>query len=834
MLTAQNLKQYLVKRWAKGVAIAIVVLAVIVTLLPVVAGMVIKDWYLDQGVQSVEIDDVDLNLFTGTFALEGLKVRDNDQLVLSMTRTAVNISWLSLFSKNIHIEEIDVKEFLIRVDRPEGEPMKVAGISLTGGEGTEQEKEKSKDDNRPWGFGVSVTRIDNFSLNYKDDKIDTDFTLKKVNLHNALTWTPDNKALLALAGEINSRPVSVEAEFRPFAKSPTYQGKLKLEGIKLEDFAELAKPGVVNVSGEIHLDSTFDVTLIDGQHVEAKAEGEYELKSASIELADQLIEFSSFGVAGATEIKQSSAGDAERKTAVKFKGNSEAQALTVLDKVSGLKLAEITRTSVESIDVNELEHIGVGKVLLTGLALLSEKDAEKSENINRDGQKTQGAPALSRIGSANVSGIQLENFSNLAIADITLDQVTAFLSKNKEGKINVPDKLGGGKEEQKTEQEVKISEKGEVADAGDKGFLFKIGNVKVTGKSGLVFKDASVLPKFSTDVAITTLSISKIDSAGKDVESPFQLKAKIDKYSDFDIEGKLKLFSGDSDFSFKAVLKNYELPHLSSYTSQVLGYDLASGQGNLNVHAKKAKDKIDGEAILKLNNLTVKETNPEYMKKLNEQLSIPLDLALSLLRDKNDDIKLTIPVTGDLLKPDIGLGDIINTALGNALKGSTMAYLKLAFQPYGALISIVQAAGSVASSIKLDPVIFPAGTSQLRPEDSAYLEKIARLIGDRKGIRIRLCGIGTEQDKAELLRVAQLEQAKKVTEQKSQAQPAKEGQPAVPVISDDDMFELARSRAESVKDHLINAHKIDPARLFVCHPQINKEKDARPSVELLM
>ena len=824
-MSAKLNKETFLQAWKKrGIrfsVISVVILAVILSFAPVVIKMVIQDWYEDQGVDSVQIEDVDFNFFTGHLAIEGMEVKRNSEVVLSMTLAAVNVSWVDFLFKQIHLQEIDLKDFLLRVNRPEENPMNVAGIVLGAG-GTPEEKEEQVKEETVWEFGVSLTRIENFVLHYRDNKIDSEFAVRKADLNNALTWTPDNKAELALSGEINDSPVSIDAEIIPFATNPSFKGKIKLEGLELQEFAELAKPSVNSLSGELYVDTVLDLIMDNNQQVlMIKADGEYALESITAEMEKHTIQFEEYKLQGNTGVTHSLLESTENKTDIKFKGKSQASSVSVIDNTSSLALASIGNTEIDGVLVDGLENITIDQLSLGAIALL--KDLKQAEDEKSKSQ-------IAGIKSINVEKIQLLSFNKLEIATVNIEELGARISKDEQGKISLLSRLGDKEEKQEPanekNQKEDEQEAGDNAEGEAENFQFKVGTVKMTGKSSVVFTDASVIPKFESNVAITQFQITEIDNSKKQGESQFLLKAKLEKHSDLDINGKLKLFSGKNDFNVVAKLKNYELPHLSSYTSKVLGYDLASGQGNLDVNAKKVKDKIDGEARLKFNNLTVKETNPEYMKKLNEQLSIPLDLALSLLRDSNDDIKLKIPVTGELFKPDVGLGDIINTALGNAMKGATMAYLKLAFQPFGALISIAQMAGDAASSINLDPVIFSAGETVLKAENDEYLQKIADLVKGKKGVRIKLCGVSAAVDRNVLLQ-QKIEAASK---KKTSAESAKKPEP--PEVSNDELFGLAKGRAEAIKDKLVTQYKIDPARLFVCHPAIKKDADAKPSVEL--
>ena len=120
----------------------------------------------------------------------------------------------------------------------------------------------------------------------------------------------------------------------------------------------------------------------------------------------------------------------------------------------------------------------------------------------------------------------------------------------------------------------------------------------------------------------------------------------------------------------------------------------------------------------------------------------------------------------------------------------------------------------MAGSIQLDPVSFDAGENELEDDAIEYLFKVAEILQDRKKIRIKLCGISNEEDRFALNEAAR--QARK--------------QP----IDNDELFALAKKRAENVKEYLVDHFKVDPGRLFVCHPAIKTDEKAQPSVELLI
>ncbi|WP_455375279.1 DUF748 domain-containing protein [Kaarinaea lacus] len=815
-----NYSELLKKNWVRIISICIILFAVFISFLPVGIKYFIEDWYKDQGAESVQIDDVDFNLFSGEMGFEGIKVTLNSETVLSLEAGSVNVSWIGLLSKKINIEEISLKKFFLDVDNNDPAQMIIGGIKPGGGkEQKAEEKNQSKDENSAWGFGLTKVSLGDFRIKYTDQKITSSFTLHDAQLNNVLTWTPDNHAILALSGEINESPVSISAEIKPFSKKPEIKARLKIENLDLEKFKEVVKPGLTDLSGKLFLETNVDVIVETEKFVQVNADGEYRLENCNIELPGSNISLNQLQIKGPFDIRQMLQDTEEEKTAINFSGELAAKSIVIKNMENQIKLLELGRLHLKNIEINKLSSIKVAETLLDDFRFGSESSKDK---------EPASTPVIA-AKSIQLVSTKLSEFNFLEIQKISLQRLVSDLAKNKEGKLVVLSKLTQQDETQKTE-----SKKPEIAAEGEKGepkesFKFKIGAIDVSEKSRVSFKDESTIPRFETVLDIKKIAVSNVDNTDVNSSSDILLNGKIGKYGAVNVAGKIKLFAAKKDFSIDSNIKSYDLPPLSSYTSQLLGYNLTSGQGDAKINAIAKKGVISGEAKIVFNNLTVDETDPEHMKKLNEQLSIPLGMALSLLRDSNDDIKLKIPITGDLFKPDVGVGDIINTALGNALKGATMAYLKYAFQPFGTLISIVQVAGKAAGSIQLDPVNFAAGDSALDDESSGYLQKIAELVQGRKGIRIKLCGISVEEDRTTLLQ-QKIELAKN-----SKGAATKDSKNTVqPNVTNDELFALAKDRAEVIKHQLVTQFKIDPARLFVCHPEIKKEDDAKPSVELLI
>jgi hypothetical protein len=234
---------------------------------------------------------------------------------------------------------------------------------------------------------------------------------------------------------------------------------------------------------------------------------------------------------------------------------------------------------------------------------------------------------------------------------------------------------------------------------------------------------------------------------------------------------------------------------------------------------------LDGQTSLQVNQLILEAADENKMAKMTQQLSMPLDSALSLLRDGNDDIKLNIPIKGDLASPNFDISDIINTALGNALQGTVKSFLKYTLQPYGLIFMAAEKAYGVATAIKLDAIPFPPGQDTLPLESANYLKRVGELMQKRPQLRIRICGFATEQDHLFLQNPSN--KTKEITSKEQQDQ-----------LNQEALLDLAKKRQMAVKSHLLSTYQLETTRLFTCHPKIDTSKtthpESTPRVELLI
>lgn len=364
-----------------------------------------------------------------------------------------------------------------------------------------------------------------------------------------------------------------------------------------------------------------------------------------------------------------------------------------------------------------------------------------------------------------------------------------------------------------------------------------IGAINISGENRILFRDDTLSPPYKTLILADKIQIGTIDGHKPQQPTPLEIALRVDEYATVKMEGEVSPLLSPPNLQLSAAMRQFELPPLSSFTIPSLGYALQSGQLDNDLTLKIDNGVIEGESTLLLRKLVMEPADQETVERFSKKLSMPLDSALSILRDDQENITLKIPLSGNIDDPVVDPQDAINTALGKAMKFAALHYLKNSIQPYGTLITLVSLAGDLASRISLDPLIYPAGSSELGKESKEYLQKVTGLMGKRPEIQISLCGYATSADRESMQALRQQsanEEMQRLTKTLKKGEKVTEIKPKP--VSDDDLRALAKERGDQLKRELVKHFKIEANRLLVCHPMISPvdDKEAKPRIELLI
>lgn len=474
-----------------------------------------------------------------------------------------------------------------------------------------------------------------------------------------------------------------------------------------------------------------------------------------------------------------------------------------LEMLGGLRFAGV---SVEDKKQQRLLLTG-REIILSNLALESMDDVVV-EMIRLEGWML--FPGLTATGAqhiAQLDGLQLNDvvYKNrqLQLKQVTIKGLGANVQRNKQGQWEINQLL----ESIALQSTASVQEPVERKSA--EAMQFKIDAVHFIESHPVAFVDETLKTPFELAAQIKVFSLQKIDTGNPDQRSAIQLHIVTDKHGSIELDGDVQLLAKARSMDINGKIMGFDLRPVGSYIESGLGHRIKSGQLNAQIKLQADKGKLNSVLNLDLKQFQLKESVRKEQETSDEEAEgqaagLPLDTALNLLRDKDNSIKLEIPVTGDVNNPEFDPSDAIYKATSSAITTAVINY----YTPFG-LVTAVGGLIDLATALRFEPVVFAPATIELSSDQLAYLDDISRLMTERPELHLSLCGFANRED-VEVMNPERLEQ---LTE--------------APLKPDEELMirllAMAAERAEMVKVYLVSKG-IAADRLILCEGEFDVEK----------
>ncbi len=314
--------------------------------------------------------------------------------------------------------------------------------------------------------------------------------------------------------------------------------------------------------------------------------------------------------------------------------------------------------------------------------------------------------------------------------------------------------------------------------------------------STIVLEDRSVNPPLQTTISLQELQVGALNgqqnAQGFSLTEPVSLHLLLglDRFNRITLDAELGLFQRDNQLypqgPIQLTVRQLDLVPFNGYLAAAMGYQVERGTLDVDADIRIDKAQLQGEIKLLLRNSRFVPVDEATIARVSKQISMPVETALDLLRDDNGNIRLTIPVRGDLSNPDVGLGDITRQLSRLALQQGALYYLRQSLQPYSAMLSIASYAGDYLFAIRLDSLSFADNRSDLTDEHQQHLQKLIGVMRDKQRIEVQACPFVSAAEAAAL---------------------------------GDNWPQLARARGDNVKAAIAALDTQVAERISVCRPQ---------------
>ena len=191
------------------------------------------------------------------------------------------------------------------------------------------------------------------------------------------------------------------------------------------------------------------------------------------------------------------------------------------------------------------------------------------------------------------------------------------------------------------------------------------------------FSDLSVNPNFSAGIQELQGTIVGLSSKPTS-RATVDLHGSVDKYSPVSITGEFNVLSAKAYADVGMSFRNISLPIFNPYSGKFAGYNITRGKLSTELHYK-----VDGRKLDAQHHVVIEQLEFGDKTASKDAVSLPIKLAVSLLKDRNGVIDLKLPVTGSLDDPQFRLGPIIWKVFVNLLEKAVTAPFALLGSLFG-------------------------------------------------------------------------------------------------------------------------------------------------------
>ena len=339
------------------------------------------------------------------------------------------------------------------------------------------------------------------------------------------------------------------------------------------------------------------------------------------------------------------------------------------------------------------------KLLEPNLEFLNTSDKTKilAKNLDLEIKKISNSKAGFKIEKANLNKPNI----SVVLAKKDLVKENEKPTKDEEKVVQKEEKIITNKKE--TPSKTKIN----------------VGPVNIT--NGIFsFEDKNLPLPFKTTVTKLNGKVSEFKNT-KSSTTNLEVKGVVDEYGVAKITGILHPNNIKLLTDINLIFNNIAIKNFTPYSGKFVGREIKGGKLDLDLKYNIEESNLDAK-----NNIVI--TQLEFGEKVEspDAISLPLDIAISLLKDSKGVIDINLPVSGNVDDPQFAIGSIVWRAFINLITKAVTA-------PFSLLGAMFNFSEDEISSVK-----YALLEDEVGPIQKETLDKISQILKARSEIAIEL------------------------------------------------------------------------------------------------
>ncbi|XQW85610.1 DUF748 domain-containing protein [Thalassotalea piscium] len=736
------------------------------------------------------------NPFLSKLSVENLVITKNKSIVLAIKKLEVGVSLYQLLLDRIYIKQFDLDGLFIKI-RQDKQREEIAGFSLTPTKAQPSSPEQSSAEDVNYELVLPLLKIQNAKIGYESNDRKLEFIATYLNTKNLIADSKKQSGEFELIGKVEQGTINFSGNFDMLAKQGVIESAIDITQLDLSLFSpwlpKIAQlnSGLVNLSSQqkVHLiDEKTEIALANFQLQIAEVDAAYDNLSIAVDKQELYSPKLNLIVTEKDGLKVAGEGQYTLDR-LALKNNDNKQLLLA----SIRKIALPSITIEESSQIVNLPKIDISKVILsdeltTELPPMLRIESGQLSNVSVSKSKTA-------IDTIAIGGLMIDTYINQTKALENLASIQSISPKDDKS-------VQANAEENENTQTEKVTPP---APNAKNNYQFVLNQFKFSDPAKIHLVDASIKPNYQRQYTIETFDVGPIDTHQPTQETVLTIKGYGDKDEKFNLKSVNQLFANKPSYSLKGDITEIDLSAISPYIKDALKHEIKSGQLNLSIDTKITDNILSGDTDILIRQIEFATQIAEAPDAVNTTASMPLNVALNMLKDSDGNVDLSIPLSGDISAPEFGLLNISTFLIKKASMMAAKDYLMKTFVPYANVVSIAMTAADAILKVRFNDLVYIPKQIEPTDTDTIFLSQFAQLLIDKPDTHVTICPIAVPED-------INLKSGTKVTQPEQIEQ----------------LKGIAQKRFENFKKRMNQQYKIETSRLILCTPTIDSSESAKP------
>jgi hypothetical protein len=746
------------------------------------------------------------NPFMTSITLSDISVSTSDntteQPLLMLNSAKIELSFWRLLTRVVYLSQIDIEGLTLNISKSATE-INIAGLNIpsTSSDNANNEAgDKSILDD--YTLKIPSMNITNslLQLDWFGNKHTIGLTALDLNRLYLNAQQQQGKIVLSLT--LNNSPVNLDAKIDLKKLEGDIDYSLGIQKLDLKNFnhfifnQELKSSD--QISGLISLDYQQEIE-IDRSIIKTK------INNADLEFNNLFAQIQSANLSVAEQKLLS------KELQINIENWSVSPEIYVSGKASYLlkKLNAYTKENYLSLaNVNALAIPEIAFETQSGKHQIHFPEI-KVEQADFSDDQNDGIPPLAHFKSMDIFNMQLsEDGLSINSIDILGFGVDIKIIENAElaGLIKLSDddqeNINNVSEAETTE--LKDSVKSQVENASSETFPVAINEIKLIDSSQINIIDESVEPAIERHFYINHLLVGPFDNQKPNQLSVLTMDGTSNKYAFFNFKVESKPFSATPYYKLSGLFKEVNLPAISTYIKDALGYEFDSGQLDLDIDVIVDNTDVNGTTKIGLRGVKLGAANNPTDETLTSSSSIPFNYALSMLKDGDGNVELDVPLKGSTTDPDFSIQGFVALLIKRATMVAAKQYVITMFIPFANILTVSLFSSEYLLKVSFNDLPLTTGVAEVPEAALPFLEQLSTFMIEKEGTDITVCAFAIPQDigiESSVIKFSEVQHKQ--------------------------LKDLSLERMYAFKNHMVKEQGIESSRLLLCSPKVDRSENAQ-------